>query len=78
MAYDTGYPFITPTMVDEYVSTVEERWGNRAATGIYLLSHQSKVSLRVISQFQRYSYENFSDDEDIVSCEWTKDIFMNY
>ena len=32
----------------------------------------------MISQFQRDSYENFSDDEDIVSCEWTKDIFMNY
>ena len=29
----------------------------------------------MVAQFQRDSYENCSDDEDIVSCEWTEEIF---
>ena len=45
--------------------------------GVYLFSHWSKASLRVVAQFQRDSYENCSDDEDIISCEWTKEIFIN-
>ena len=40
--------------------------------------HWSKVLLRVVSQFQRDSYENCSADEDIISCEWTKEIFVKY
>ena len=32
----------------------------------------------MVAQLQRDSYENFSDDEDIVSFEWTKEIFINY
>ena len=36
-----------------------------------------EVSLHLIAQFHRDSYENCSDDEDIVSCEWTKELFMN-
>ena len=38
--------------------------------------HWSKVSLRVVSQLQRHSYENDNDNEDIVSCEWTKGLFV--
>ena len=76
MAYDMRYLFIIPTMVDEYDGALEERWENCAATGVYLLSHWSKVYLCVVSQFQRYSYENFSDNEDIVSCEWKKELFI--
>ena len=71
-------PFITPTLVDEYVGAVEDRWGNCAETGVYLLYHWLKVLLHVVSQFQRDSYENYSGDEDIVSCEWMKEIFINY
>ena len=45
-------------------------------TGVYLLYHWSKVSLRVVYQFQRDSCKNFNEDEDIVSCECTKEIFV--
>ena len=76
MAYDMGYPFIIPTMVYEYASAFKDLWGNRASTGVYLLSHCLEVSLRVVAQFQRDSYENCSDDEDIVSCDYTKDLFV--
>ena len=31
----------------------------------------------MLAQLQRDFYENFSDDEDMVSCEWTKDTFLN-
>ena len=39
MAYYMRDPFIIPTLVYEYASAVEYRWGNRAVMGIYLLSH---------------------------------------
>ena len=35
-----------------------------------------EVLLHLIAQFHRDSYENCSDDEDIVSCEWTKELFI--
>ena len=31
----------------------------------------------MVAQFQRDSYKNCRDDEDIVSCEWTKELFVN-
>ena len=31
----------------------------------------------MVAQSQRYSCENCSDDKDIVSCELTKEIFVN-
>ena len=45
-------------------------------TGVYLLYHWSKVSLCVVYQFQRDYCKNFNEDEDIVSCECTKEIFV--
>ena len=47
------------------------------ATGVYLLYRWSNVSLHVVSHPQRNSYGNCNDDEDIVSCEWKKEIFVN-
>ena len=41
------------------------------------MSHWSKFLLRVVTQFQRDSYDNYSDDEDITSCEWTKELFVD-
>ena len=77
MDYDMIDLFIIPTLVDEYTSAVEGRWGNCTATGVYLLSHWSKVSLRVATQFQSDFYANCIGNEDIVSCERTKDPFIN-
>ena len=77
MAYDMRDPFITPTLVDEYSVAVEDNWGNHAMTGVYLFTHWLKVFLRVVSQFQKYPYDNWNDDEDIVNCECTKEHFVN-
>ena len=77
MAYDTRDPFSIPTLEYEYSGAVEDRWVNRATTGVYLLSHWLKVSLRVASQSQRDYYKNCSEDEDIISCESTKTLFVN-
>ena len=49
ITYDTRYLFIVPMLVDEYSGAVKDHWGNRMAKGVYLLSHWSKVSLRLIS-----------------------------
>ena len=76
MAYDMRDPFIILTLVDEYAFSVEYHWGNCASSGVYLFPPWSKVPLCVVAQFQRDCYDNFSDDEDIISCEWTKDIFI--
>ena len=38
MAYDTRDPLIITTPVDDYAGAVEDLWGNRATTGVYLLS----------------------------------------
>ena len=78
MAYDMRDSFVMPTLVDEYAGAVKDRWGDCAATGVYLLYHWLKVPLRVVSQFQRDSYENCNDDEEIVSCKWTKELFLKY
>ena len=77
MAYNMRNPFIIPTVVDEYAGAVEDSWWKHATTGFYLLLHWSNVLLCVVVQFQRDYYENCNDDEDIVSCEWTKEIFVN-
>ena len=58
MAYDTRYPFVTPTLVYEYAGSVKDHWGSHAETGVYLLYHWLKVLLCVVSHFQRYSYNN--------------------
>ena len=71
------YMFIIPALVDEYSGAVEDRWGNRAAMRVYLLSHWSKVSLCMVAQSQRYSYKICIEYEDIVSCEWMKELFIN-
>ena len=31
----------------------------------------------MVAQLQRDSYDNCSDNEDIVSCEWEKELFLN-
>ena len=69
-------PFIIPTLVDEYTGAVEDYWENRATTGVYLLHHWLMVSLRVVSHLQRNPYKNCNDDKEIVSCEWTKELFV--
>ena len=71
-------PFIISTLVDEYAGAVEDHWGNRAAKGIYLLSHWLKFLLCVVAQFYRNSYENCTDNEDIIGLEWMKELFVNY
>ena len=45
--------------------------------GVYLLSHWLNFLIRVLAQLQRDYYGNCNGNEDIVSCEWTKEIFMN-
>ena len=77
MAYTMMNPFIIPTMVYQYASAVEDSCQGCATTGLKLLSHCSKVSLCVVAQFQRDSYNNCNDNEDIVSYEWTKELFVN-
>ena len=62
------YTFIIPALVDEYSGAVKDSWGNYSTTGVYIFSHWSKHFLRVVVHFQRVSYENYNDDEDIVSC----------
>ena len=42
MTYDTRDPLIIPTLLDEYAGAIKDRWGKRAATGVYLLCHWSK------------------------------------
>ena len=70
------YPFIIPALVDQYYGAVEDRWGGRETTGVYLLFHWTKFLLRVLSQIQGDSYDSCNDDEDIISCEWMKELFL--
>ena len=76
IAYDMMAPFVVPKLMDAYNQDVQLRWGDRA-DGFNLFRHWSKVSLSVVAQFQQDSYEACQDDEDIVSCEWTKELFTN-
>ena len=77
MAFDMRDPFIISTLVDEHAGAAEDRWGDCEATGVYLLYHWFKVLILVVAQFQRDYYEYYSDDDDIISCEWTKELFIN-
>ena len=76
MAYDMGDQFIIPTVVDEFAGAVEFFSENRATAGVNLLYHWSKVLFHLVSQFQRDPYKNCDDNEEIVICEWTKDLFI--
>ena len=77
MAYGTRDQFITPTQLDDYAGAVKYCWGKRALIGVYLLFHWLKVLLHVVAQLQRDSYKNCSNAEEIVSCELTKELFVN-
>ena len=77
MGYDMLAPFIIPKLVDSRASTVGDRWGDPTSTGLNLFQHWSKLSLSTVALYQKDSYENCADDEDIVSCEWTKELFVN-
>ena len=39
MAYDMRDPFIIPALLDGYIGSVKDRWGNCVATEVYLLYH---------------------------------------
>ena len=77
MAYGMMYPFIIPTLLYVYAGAVQDHWGNCVSTGVYMLSQWSKFSLRVVAHHQRNPYKNCNDDEDIDSCECTKELFVN-
>ena len=77
MEYEMRDLFIIPTLVYKYASAVKDSWVNHTSTGVYLLYHWYKFLLHVVAQFQRDFYDNWSENEDIVSCKWTKEIFMN-
>ena len=76
-AYEMRYQFVIPALIYVYASAVKDSWGNHVATGVYLLYHWSKVSLRVVAQSQRYSYANYNKDKDRISCDCTNERFLN-
>ena len=76
MDYDMRDTFIILTLVDEYAGSVKDCWGKHAAMGVYRLSHWLKVLLFIVAQLHMYSYENCNKDEDIVSYQWKKELFV--
>ena len=75
--YDIMEPFIVPDLLNEYDLDVEYFWGDLNKTGMNLFKHWSKISLQQATLFQRYFYDNCVNDEDIVSFEWTLELFVN-
>ena len=78
LAYDTMASFIVPYFIYEYSLEVEYLWVDLDATGVNLFKQWYKIYLQQEIPFQRDSYDNFFNDEDIVGCEWTLELFVNY
>ena len=76
IAYDMMSPFIIPYFLNIYDLKVKYLWGNHAATGVNLLKHWYKISLQQEILFKKHSYDNCVNDEDIVRCERTLDLFL--
>ena len=77
LSNDIIAPFIVLDLVYKYALEVEDLWGDRAAPGMHLFKHWSKISLQQEILFQRYYYDNCVDNEDIVSCECNLELFVN-
>ena len=77
LSYDMMAPFIIPDFIDEYSLEVEDQRGYFYATGVNLFKQWYKISLQQEILFQRYSYYHCVEDEDISSCEWTLELFVN-
>ena len=67
--YYTMATFIIQYFLYEYALEAEDFWGEHAATGMKYFKHWYKISLLQEILFQRDSYTNCVDNEDISSWE---------
>jgi hypothetical protein len=77
MSYDMIAPFMIPKLINSEADAVKDRWGDRETTGLNLFQYWSKFSLTTVALFQQDSYKHCANDEDTVSCEWTRELFIN-
>ena len=78
LAYYMMAPFIITGLVGHYTLKLEYFWGDRATIGIELFKNWSNISLQQEILFQRDSYYNCVNNEYIVSCKWTLEVFVKY
>ena len=77
LVYDMVENFIVLYLVDDYALKVEDFWYNHAAIGVNLFKEWSKIYCQQAILFQRDSYDNCVENEDIVSFEQPLELFVN-
>jgi hypothetical protein len=69
-------PFIIPDLVDLYVLSIEEYWGDWKKTGVNLLKNWGMLTLSQCKNWQRDSF-NYACTNDLTSMVWAKSLMMN-
>ena len=67
--YDTKAPFMITRLVDGILTAVGYFWRNPDIRGVNLFNHWTKITLYQATIFQKDTYYESRDMEDIVSCE---------
>ncbi len=75
-ARDMISPFIIPDLVDLYVLSIEEYWGDWKKTGVNLLKNWGMLTLSQCKNWQRDSF-NYACTNDLTSMVWAKSLMMN-
>ena len=78
LSYDIMALFVVLALPNEYALDVEYWWGCCDDTGVNMFKPWSNISLQQKIVFQRDSCDHFLNNEEIVSCEWTLELSVNY
>ncbi len=76
-AFSMFDPFIIPLWIDTHTISVLDYWGNRKQDGIGMMKHWSQVLLKHMCAWQRYTFDWYTDDNDLTSMEWAKELLTN-
>jgi hypothetical protein len=76
-AFDMFDPFLIPVWIDPRAFSVIESWGDRKSNAIDLTKHWFKVSLEHVCAWQRDTFDWCTDDNDLTSMEWIKELLTN-
>jgi hypothetical protein len=63
--------------MDPHALSVMDHWGDRKSNAINLTKHWSNVSLKHVCAWQRDTFDWCTDDNDLTSMEWVKELLTN-
>jgi hypothetical protein len=76
-AFDMLDPFLIPIWTNPMAIRIVDRWGDRKSEVFDLTKHWSKISLKHACAWQRDTFDWCTDENDLTSMEWVKELLTN-